>query len=82
MKITVMFFATLRSLTGLKKVEIDLPSNGRVSDLKREVSDRFPQIDSSLLDTVLISVNREYADDEQIIPDQAEVAIFPPVSGG
>lgn len=82
MKITVLFFATLRSLTGIKKIEIELPPNGRVADLKHVVSDRFPQVDSSLLDTVLISVNREYADDEQIIPDEAEVAIFPPVSGG
>jgi molybdopterin converting factor small subunit len=31
---------------------------------------------------VLISVNQEYAFDEAIIPADAEVALFPPVSGG
>jgi molybdopterin synthase catalytic subunit len=30
----------------------------------------------------LVSVNKEYGFDEDIIPDGAEVALFPPVSGG
>jgi molybdopterin converting factor subunit 1 len=82
MKITVLFFATLRSLTGIKSVEMELPPESRVSDLKFLVGDRFPQTASALGDTVLVSINREYAMDDQIIPDGAEVAFFPPVSGG
>lgn len=46
------------------------------------VAERFPQVAPALVDTVLVSINREYADDEQIIPEGAEVALFPPVSGG
>jgi molybdopterin synthase catalytic subunit len=30
----------------------------------------------------LISINKEYAFDEEIVPPGAEVAVFPPVSGG
>jgi molybdopterin converting factor subunit 1 len=82
MKITVLFFATLRSLTGLKSQEFDLPPESRVADLKIIVGDRFPQVASALMETVLVSVNREYAQDDQIVPDGAEVALFPPVSGG
>lgn len=82
MKITLLFFATLRSLTGLKALELELPPESRVTDLKLLVSERFPQVAPALVDTVLVSINREYADDEQIIPDGAEVALFPPVSGG
>ncbi len=82
MKINLLFFATLRSLIGLKSLELELPSESRVSDLKFLVAERFPQVAPALVDTVLVSINREYADDEQIIPDGAEVALFPPVSGG
>ena len=77
-----MFFATLRSLTGLKTLELTLPPKSRVMDLKLVVRERFPEVAPALLKTALVSVNREYANDEQIIPDGAEVALFPPVSGG
>jgi len=30
----------------------------------------------------LVAVNKEYAPDEAAIPRNAEVALFPPVSGG
>ncbi len=30
----------------------------------------------------LISVNQEFAFDDDIIPENAEIALFPPVSGG
>lgn len=82
MNITVLFFATLRSLTGIKTLELELPPESRVVDLKNLVAERFPQIAPALVNTVLVSVNREYAEDAQIIPDRAEVALFPPVSGG
>ena len=81
-EITVLFFATLRSLTGLKSLKLDLPPESQVADLKLLVAARFPQVAPALVNTVLVSVNREYADDEQIIPEGAEVALFPPVSGG
>jgi molybdopterin converting factor subunit 1 len=82
MNITVLFFATLRSQAGIKALELELPPESRVADLKLVVGARFPQVAPALLETALVSVNREYADDEQIIPDGAEVAFFPPVSGG
>ena len=30
----------------------------------------------------LITINREYAFDEAVVPTDAEIALFPPVSGG
>ena len=82
MKINLLFFATLRSLTGLKSMELELPPDTRVADLKLVVADRFPQVAPALVQTVLVSVNREYAADDQLLSDGAEVALFPPVSGG
>jgi molybdopterin converting factor subunit 1 len=82
MKTTILFFATLRTLTGVKSIELELPPDSRVSDVKAIVVERYPQVASALVDTVLVAVNREFAADDLIIPDEAEVALFPPVSGG
>jgi molybdopterin converting factor small subunit len=41
----------------------------------------YPNLKESLK-SVLITINREYAFDEAVIPQHAEVGMFPPVSGG
>jgi molybdopterin converting factor small subunit len=43
--------------------------------------EKYPALAVSMKHT-LISINHEYAFDEAIIPDHAEIALFPPVSGG
>ena len=79
--ITIMFFATLRQRAGVKAVQLTVPSTMDVGALKQQLGRDFPDLQSSLA-TVLVAVNREYAFDEAIIPPNAEVALFPPVSGG
>lgn len=76
-----MFFANLRDKVGTKSVEIDIPEKMTVLELKQKLAREFPGLEPSL-DTVVIAVNREFAFDETILMDQAEVALFPPVSGG
>ena len=80
-QIKVMFFATLRDRAGLKSVDLDIPANMTVDSLKNLVVDKFPGLKDTM-ETVVISINREFAFDESIVPDNAEVAMFPPVSGG
>jgi len=80
-EVTVHFFATLKDRVGTGETKITLPEDARVSDLKIYLEENFPNLQASL-ETALISVNREYAFDEDTIPEGAEIAIFPPVSGG
>jgi MoaE-MoaD fusion protein len=80
-KVTVKFFATLREIVGKREVVISLPDEGKVSDLKKSLGDEFPGIIKNL-QTSLVSVNREFAFDDEYIPEDSEIAIFPPVSGG
>lgn len=79
--ITVLFFANLRELTGLKQASLDLPEQTNVSEFKNIVAQTFPEISASL-GTTLVSINKEFGFDEDVIPDGAHVALFPPVSGG
>ena len=80
-RIKVLFFATLRDRAGIKYVDLEIPVDTTVQDLKELVVDAYPGLKETM-ETVVISVNREFAFDESIVPENAEVAMFPPVSGG
>ena len=62
-------------------MELDIPSDLTIQGLKDKLSTDFPNLKDSM-SSVLITINREYAFDEAVIPQNAELAIFPPVSGG
>ena len=79
--IKVLFFATLRDRAGIKSTELDVPENTTVQELKALVVEAYPGLRETM-DTVVVSINREFAFDESLVPEGAEVAIFPPVSGG
>jgi molybdopterin converting factor subunit 1 len=80
-RIKVLFFATLRDRAGTKSLEIEIPEDTTVQGLKDQIVNDYPHLKQSM-DTVVISINREFAFDENLVPENAEVAMFPPVSGG
>lgn len=79
--ISVLFFANLREIVGRKEISLDITEDTTVAELKGQIADLYPLL-APHLQTTLISVNKEYGFDEEVIPDGAEVALFPPVSGG
>jgi molybdopterin converting factor subunit 1 len=81
MRVKLLFFATLRDRAGMKSLELEIPEGMTVQELKQRISADYPNLKQSM-ETVLISVNKEYAFDEAVLPPNAEVAMFPPVSGG
>jgi len=81
MKVRVLFFATIRSLIGQKELEVNVPEGTTVAELKSILGKKYPEADPAL-STMLAAVNREFSDDETEIPENAEVAFFPHVSGG
>jgi molybdopterin converting factor subunit 1 len=79
--ITVLFFATLRDKAGTKNLELDLAPGATVRTVKDAVIRHFPGVQETI-EHCLTSVNHEYSEDSTEIPPNAEVAFFPPVSGG
>jgi len=79
--VKLLFFATLRDRAGAKSMELDIPADLTIQGLKDKISNEFPNLKDSM-SSVLITINREYAFDEAVIPQNAELAMFPPVSGG
>jgi molybdopterin converting factor subunit 1 len=80
-EVTVLFFANLREKVGQPKIQMQLAQGARVADFKSIIVTQYPVL-ASLIGHTLVSVNREYAFDQDLIPAEAEIALFPPVSGG
>src|SRR5512140_2233660 len=80
-RVKLLFFATLRDRAGTKTAELQVPEGITVGALKERIAQDYPGI-QPLIKTALVAVNRDYAGDETVVPDGADVALFPPVSGG
>lgn len=81
MKVTVLFFATLKDRAGAERTAVTLPEGATVADLKARLAEEMPNL-AVALPTALVSVNHEYAFAEDALKDGDEAALFPPVSGG
>src|SRR5919201_2028194 len=76
MEVTVRLFAMLRERAGAREVTLSLPDGARVSDALAElgsIAEGMP---------LVMAVNREYADENQVLDAGDELALIPPVSGG
>ena len=76
MEVTVRLFAMLRERAGAREVTLELPDGARVSDALAELG----SIAQGL--PLVMAVNREYADEDQVLDPGDELALIPPVSGG
>ncbi|MBI5824412.1 MAG: MoaD/ThiS family protein [Chloroflexi bacterium] len=79
--IKLLFFATIRDRAGTKSMEMDISTDMTIHGLKEKLSADYPALKDSMK-SVLITINREYAFDEAVVPANAEIGMFPPVSGG
>lgn len=84
MKITVRYFASLREALGPQEVIDELPPLPDVGALREWLCARSPRHAQVLARgrAVRVSVDQVLRDDATPLRDGAEVAFFPPVTGG
>lgn len=81
MKVRVQLFAKARDLVGAPIVEIDVGEPATVGGLRTALAATYPAL-VPILARLHVAVNGDYAADRDPIAPDAEVACFPPVSGG
>ena len=81
MKLAVKLFARAKDLAGADRVTIELPEGAMVGTVRTALTAAYPAL-APLASSLLIAVGTEYAHDEQVLSEDADVACFPPVSGG
>jgi molybdopterin converting factor subunit 1 len=77
----VLLFARAKDLIGADRIEVEMPEPATVGALRQFLMQRHPNL-AGLLEKSAFAVNDEFADDATQIPQGAEVALLPPVSGG
>jgi MoaE-MoaD fusion protein len=80
-KISILFFATLKDLAGTSKLDLEIPEEFNILALKNQLNAQIPSMETHLINSIA-SINQEFAYDNDLIPAKAEIAFFPPVSGG
>jgi molybdopterin synthase catalytic subunit/molybdopterin converting factor small subunit len=75
-KVSIRLFAGLRERAGRDELELDLPDGARVADALDRVQHLAPGV------SLVLAVNREYADRDVVLHAGDELAVVPPVSGG
>ena len=81
MQLVIHLFAAARDRAGSPTVVLDLPAAPTVADIRAALLARVSEL-AGLLAVSRIAVNHDFAEDTDIIPFGAEVAVIPPVSGG
>ncbi|MBL8822910.1 MAG: MoaD/ThiS family protein [Planctomycetia bacterium] len=79
--IQVHFFAGLREQAKVSQIDWRWEKGLSAGQLRSQLTQRWPTIDV-LLQRSTLAVNNQIVPDSFLIPDQAEVALLPPVSGG
>ena len=81
MKVRVKLFAVARELSGCDTLEIALADSATVGNLRQALAEQAPQL-AGIVRQLMFAVNAEYAGDNTLLHDGADVACIPPVSGG
>jgi sulfur-carrier protein len=85
MKLTVLYFARLREAMGRGSETVEVPAGvATVADLRDWLTARGEPAASAFaqIARVRVAVNQDLADDSAALSEGAEVAFFPPVTGG
>lgn len=81
MMVEVRLFARLADVAGTGVLKVDLPAGATVADLRKSILQTC-EARGAKLPPLHIAVGQNYANDDVVIPAHAEIACFPPVSGG
>lgn len=79
LRIKVKAFGITKDILGGKENVVEM-DGVTVGDLRQFLHTRHPQLKG--LRSLFIAVNHSYADDQQMLTEEDEIALIPPVSGG
>jgi molybdopterin synthase sulfur carrier subunit len=82
MKLQLRYFASLREAIGLAQEVIETEAN-TVDQVRRELLSKGPQYQCLQHDkSVRMALNQVMVNETALLEDNAELAFFPPVTGG
>ena len=80
MKINILAFGIAKDIFGNSSISVELTNDATVYNLKYSLEKQYPRLKQ--LASYMVAVNNEYALPEDVIYENDEIAVIPPVSGG
>ena len=81
MRVKVLFFGTLKDITGRAQDALELNEGATAGSVFEHYAGRFPPI-AALSDSIVIARNHTFAPRSTPVAEGDEIALLPPVSGG
>jgi molybdopterin converting factor subunit 1 len=80
-KVSVQLFAVAKQLAKRANVEIELPPQATVADVRAALLAQVPEL-AGMARQLRFAVDEEYVPDHASISERSRIACIPPVSGG
>jgi molybdopterin converting factor small subunit len=80
-KITVKLFYNLKERAGTDQINLEIPAQSTILDLKLLLIGKYPALESHL-NNIMILINQKIALDEDQISEGAQVSFLTPIGGG
>ena len=80
MQVKIALFGITKEIIGSAKLNYPLGEQTSVKGLISSLTSSYPALGN--LNSLLVAVNDEYATPEQLLTEQDEIALIPPVCGG
>jgi molybdopterin synthase sulfur carrier subunit len=80
MKVKILAFGVAKEIVNGASLEMEVEEGKTIWDLRSLLQDRYPSLQQ--LSSLMIAQNKEYAQNDDLLLPDSEVALIPPVSGG
>jgi molybdopterin converting factor subunit 1 len=85
MKVEVKLFAVAKQLAGTDAISIELPADATVQELRDALGEQRTEL-RDIIARSMIAIDAEYVSNDarvpNSVPENSEIALIPPVSGG
>lgn len=81
MRVRVKLFAVARELAGSNEVVVELRDGATIAELRDELICRVAAL-GRIVPHSMWAIGTEYVVGDAVLPENADVALIPPVSGG
>jgi molybdopterin converting factor small subunit len=80
--VTVILYANFREVTGTGRIELEMPLDATVGDVKQELLKMHPRLRTHFAKMTTVVNKHNVSLDSDPLPQNAEVILMPPLAGG
>lgn len=81
-EITIVLYANLKEKAGSGRLQLSIPVDSTVDELKKLLKEKFPALGPQLANVVVLVNKHHIFVDTDIVPLNAEITFLPPIAGG